>query len=242
MNAAGQFTDTPLPLSVVIIAGNAADKIAAAITSAQFANEVLVVDSLSTDDTVGIAQRLGAHVIQRAWLGFSQQKQFAVDAAQHDWVFILDSDERITPELRDEIRRTLQQPTAQAYRVARRNYFFGKFMRYGGLFPDYSVRLVDRRLGRFNTVALHEQFISTGTEGTLQQPMTHLAFDSIDQFITKTNRYSSLNSQRCLLRALLRPLWRLFSMYVLRLGFLDGREGLIVAVLYSQTTFWKYTK
>ena len=233
---------TCLPLAVVIIAFNEAEKIAAAITSAQFASEVLVVDSGSTDDTVAIAQRLGARVIQRDWQGYSQQKQFAVDSASQDWVFVLDSDERITPELQSEICRTLEQPACSAYRVARRNFFFGKFMRRGGLYPDYSVRLFQRQHGQFNAVTLHEKFISTGPVGTLQEPMIHLAFDTIDQFITKTNRYSSLSHQRCTHKALLSPLWKFFRMYVLQLGLLDGREGFLVAVLYSQYTFWKYIK
>ena len=234
--------NTPVPLSVVLITFNEAAKIADAITSARFADEVLVIDSGSTDDTAAIAQRLGARVVQREWHGFGNQKQFAVDSARHDWVCVLDSDERIPAELQNEIRRALRQPVFQAYRIARRNFFFGKFIRHGGLYPDYSVRLFHRRHSRFTGAAVHEKVVTTGPVGSLKEPMIHLAYDDIAHFITKANRYSSLSGQRNLTKAVFNPLWTFFNMYVLRLGFLDGKEGFLIAVLYSQYTFWKYLK
>ncbi len=130
--------------------------IADAVKSALFADEVLVLDSGSTDNTCTIAKNLGVRVEYQKWLGFGPQKNKAIELAIHDWVFVLDSDERITIELQQEILTTLQNPTVDGYHVARLNNFFGKDIRTCGLYPDYSIRLFNRNKGRFNDVAVHE--------------------------------------------------------------------------------------
>jgi glycosyltransferase involved in cell wall biosynthesis len=229
-------------LSIVIITLNEAGKIGDAIRSARFADEVLIVDSGSVDGTVEVAAGLGARIVHQEWLGFGRQKQIAVALARNDWVFVLDSDERITPELQSEIRQVLAHPEASGYRVARLNHFFGKPLRRGGLYPDYSVRLFDRRLAKFTDAAVHERVVVNGASGTLRHPMIHLAYESVDQFIAKANRYSSLGGRRNLLKAVVNPIWTFFRMYILRLGFMDGKEGLTIAALYSRYTFWKYIK
>jgi len=144
-------------LSVVIISKNEEKFIADAVKSASFADEVLVLDSGSTDATCMIAKNLGARVEHQDWLGFGLQKNKAVALAQHDWVFVLDSDERITLDLQTEILQTLKTPNAAGYYVARLNNFFGKNIRYCGLYPDYSVRLFNRNKGQFNNVTVHEK-------------------------------------------------------------------------------------
>ena len=146
-----------IPLSVVIISKNEEKFIKDAILSAKFADEVLIVDSGSNDNTCSIAANLGAKVIVEDWLGFGAQKNRAIDLAKNDWVFVLDSDERITPELQFEINNILSNPIFDGYFVARLNRFFGKFIKTCGLYPDYSIRLFNRQKGRFTDVAVHER-------------------------------------------------------------------------------------
>ena len=229
-------------LSVAIIACDEEKKIGDAVRSASFADEVLVVDSGSRDRTVEIARDLGAKVVRESWLGFGRQKQMAVDLCANDWVFVLDSDERITDALRSEVLETLREPAAKGYKVPRRNFFFGKAIRHGALYPDYTIRLFDRRSARFTEDAVHERVVVDGPVATLRSPMEHFAHDTVEDLISTMNRYSSLGARESLVRALFCPIWTFVRMYVLRLGFLDGREGFIIARLYSQYTFWKYVK
>lgn len=230
-------------LSVAIITCNEEAVIADAVKSASFADEVLVLDSGSTDATCSIAEQAGAVVHHQEWLGFGRQKQRAVELCANDWVFVLDSDERILPELAAEIQTLLASaPDKAGYNVGRKNRFFGKVIQQCGLYPDYSVRLFDRKRGRFSEDAVHEKVLLDEPPGRLEQDMEHLAYDTVEQFIDKQNLYSSLNAKRDLFKAFTRPLWTFFKVYILKLGILDGREGLIIAVLYSQYTFWKYVK
>ncbi len=229
-------------LSVVIIAHNSESVIADAVRSAAFADEVLVVDSGSDDNTVALAEKHGARVIDQPWLGFGRQKQTGVDKAKNDWIFILDSDEQITPELQSEIEDVLKSPVHKGYLVPRLNRFFGKYIRHGGLYPDRTIRLFNRKHGRFTDDEVHESVVINGKTGVLKNHMLHRAYDSIDQFIEKQNRYSSLGAKPNFLKAVVSPCWTFLDMYLFRLGFLDGKHGFIIARLYAQYTFWKYTK
>ena len=230
-------------LSVAIIAYNEERVIADAIKSASFADEVVVVDSASTDKTVSIAEQAGARVHHQAWLGFGLQKQRAVELCSNDWIFVLDADERITPELASELQELLAgHPPQEGYQVARLNYFFGKPIRHCGLYPDYTVRFFNRKYGRFSSDAVHERVEIKTVPGTMKNHMEHLAYDSVKQFIDKQNRYSSLNAKNSLVKAIIRPPWTFIRIYLLKRGFMDGRQGLIIALLYSQYTFWKYIK
>jgi len=241
--ASGEMQRLRTPLSVVMIARNEESVIGDAIVSAGFADEVVVLDNGSTDRTCAIAREKGAVVHCGEWLGFGAQKNRAVSLARHDWVFVLDCDERITSALQDEIRAELLQPSCSAYQVARLNSFFGSFIRHGGLYPDYSIRLFDRRAARFNDVPVHESVQSNGVVGRLQQHMMHLAYESIEEFIDKQNRYSSLQAGgRSRLKALLHPPWTFFRFYILKGGLFDGWIGFLLARLYAQYTFWKYIK
>jgi len=229
-------------LSIVIITYNSEKFIEEVIKSASFADEVLVLDSGSSDDTVKIAKNLGAKVYHQKWLGFGKQKQKAVDLAKNRWVFVLDSDEIITKNLQKEIEDVLKKPKFDAFRVARLNYFFKKPIKYGGLYPDKSIRLFDKEKGRFSEDEVHEKVIIKGKVADLKNHMIHYAYENIEEFINKQNRYSSLNAKPNKIKAILNPFWTFFKMYIIKLGFLDGWEGYVIAKLYSQYTFWKYIK
>jgi len=230
-------------LSVVIITQNEEHFIGKAIKSASFADEVLVLDSGSTDRTIEIAKGMGARVEHRNWLGFGRQKNAAIDLAHNNWVFVLDSDEQITGELADELKKTLDNPPHDGFFVARLNKFFGKNIKTCGLYPDYSVRLFDKTKARFNDVEVHESVQLKSQAGYLSCHMLHNAYKDIDEFIAKQNRYSSLHSsKKNLLKALLNPYWTFFNLYIVKKGFLDGWHGFVIAKLYAQYTFWKYIK
>ncbi len=230
-------------LSVVIITKNEERFIGDAIKSSQFANEVLILDSGSTDKTCKIAEKLGAKVYTNEWLGFGLQKNAAVKLASNDWVFVLDSDERITVKLREEIIKTLENPKADGYFTGRLNNFFGKNIKTCGLYPDYSVRLFNRCKGSFSKVNVHESVQLQSKPSYLKNHMIHLAYDSIDEFIQKQNRYSTLNSKKKnIFKAVLNPYWTFFKLFIIKRGFLDGWHGFVISKLYAQYTFWKYIK
>jgi len=229
-------------LSVVIITKNSEKHIMDAVKSAGFADEVLVLDSGSVDETCKIAGELGARVEYQQWLGFGRQKQKAVDLAKNDWVFVLDSDERILPALKDEILNELQNPKFDAYYVARINNFWGRDIKHLGLYPDYTIRFFNRKKARFNDRDVHESVICECEKGYLKNPLKHLAYESIEEFIAKQNRYSSLGAKPNRIKALFSPFWTFFKLYFIKLGFLEGWDGFVIARLYSEYTFWKYVK
>ena len=230
-------------LSVVIITKNEENFITDAIKSASFADEVIILDSGSIDKTCEIAKELGAKVYQNEWLGFGPQKNRAVELAKNDWVFVLDSDERITEELKNEIVTILKEPQFNGYFIARLNNFFGKNIKNCGLYPDYSIRLFNKNYGKFNDVSVHESVQLKSKAAYLKNHMIHLAYDSIEEFIQKQNRYSSLNhKKKSLVKAIINPYWTFFKLYILKKGFLDGWHGFVISKLYAQYTFWKYIK
>ena len=230
-------------LSIVIITKNEEKFITDAVNSSIFADEVLVLDSESTDKTCNIAKEIGARVEQQAWLGFGAQKNKAVELADNDWVFVLDADERITPELRDEIISTLKNPQFNGYRIARLNNFFGKNIRHCGLYPDYSIRLFNRQKGKFNDVPVHESVQIQGNTDKLKNHMLHLAFDTVEEFSNKQKKYAELSQKdKNLIKAFISPIWTFLKIYIIRLGFVEGWRGFIIAKVYAQYTFWKYFK
>ena len=230
-------------LSIVIITKNEEKFIFDALKSAVFADEVVILDSGSEDETCNIAKEIGARVEQQAWLGFGAQKNKAVELADNDWVFVLDADERITPELRDEIISTLKNPQFNGYRIARLNNFFGKNIRHCGLYPDYSIRLFNRQKGKFNDVPVHESVQIQGNTDKLKNHMLHLAFDTVEEFSNKQKKYAELSQKdKNLIKAFISPIWTFLKIYIIRLGFVEGWRGFIIAKVYAQYTFWKYFK
>tara|TARA_B110000008_G_scaffold270207_1_gene300212 strand:+ start:1577 stop:2281 length:705 start_codon:yes stop_codon:yes gene_type:complete len=230
-------------LSVVIISKNEEDFIGEAVKSAQFANEVIVLDGYSDDRTCEIARKLGAKVFQKEWQGYGVQKNIAVSLASNDWIFVLDSDERITPQLKNEIISTLKAPSFDGYKIARLNCFFGKNIKTCGLYPDYSIRLFSRLKGEFENVPVHESVQIRGNVSILKNHMIHLAYDNVEEFIEKQKKYAKLSTKdKSLVRSLISPCWTFVKLYIFKLGFLDGRHGFLISKIYAKYTFWKYSK
>jgi glycosyltransferase involved in cell wall biosynthesis len=238
------------PVSLVLITRNAGAQLAACIDSAPFASEVVVVDSGSVDDTVPVAESRGARVVQQPFLGFGRQKQFAVERAANDWVLCLDADERLSPELAQAIRHALAQPAHVAYAFARCNRFLGRWLRHGEGYPDWTVRLFDRRSARWSDDAVHEKVVPKGTVGRLSGDLLHDSAESLERYLEKQNRYTSLQAEAMerqgetttLVRLLLSPAARFVRFYVLRAGFLDGIPGLVHIAIGSFASFLKYAK
>jgi glycosyltransferase involved in cell wall biosynthesis len=241
-----------LPLSLVLITRDAAADIAECIASVPFAAETLVVDSGSRDDTVEIARRSGARVVVRDWLGFGAQKQLATREAAHEWVLCLDADERVSPELATSIKALFarQMPDAIAYALARRNRFLGRWLAHGEGYPDWTIRLFDRRHARWSDDAVHERVIADGRIARLAGDLLHASAESIDAYIAKQNRYTSLQaaalhargSRAGALHLALSPLARFLRFYVLKLGFLDGAAGFAHIAIGAFASFLKYAK
>lgn len=238
------------PLSAVLITCDAAAQLPACLDSLSFCDEILVVDSGSSDGTVELARRRGARVIETHWRGFGPQKQFAVEQAAHDWVLCIDADERVTPELAQSIRAVLPAPTCTAYRFARRNRFMGRYLRYGEGYPDWSLRLFDRRHARWSEDPVHERVIAEGPVGTLAGDLLHDSAESLERYLEKQNRYSTLMAEVALARGeqgsvaklLLSPLVRFVKFYFLRRGFLDGVPGLVHILIGCYASFAKHAK
>jgi glycosyltransferase involved in cell wall biosynthesis len=190
---------SPQPLSVAIITLNAASQLEDCLKSARFADDIVVVDSGSTDGTQALAERLGARVIAQDWLGFGPQKQFAVTAARHDWVLCLDADERVSPELQSSIKNELKSPSTAAFRFARCNRFLGRYLKHGEGYPDWSLRLFDRRQARWSADAVHEKVETLSAVGELSGDLLHESAESLSSYLTKQNRYTTLAAE---------PRWR----------------------------------
>ena len=238
------------PLSVVLIAQNAAHQLDACLSSVSFADELVLVDSGSTDATRQVAQRHGARVVAKDWLGFGRQKQFAVEQARHDWVLCLDADERVSPELRASIERALAAPVAPVYRMARCNRFLGRWLRHGEGYPDWSPRLFDRRSARWSDDPVHEKVLYAVTPGTLDGDLLHDSAENLGRYLDKQNRYTTLAAEQLFERGrdagafslLASPAVRFLKFYVLRLGFLDGIAGLVHIGIGCMNSYLKYAK
>ncbi len=210
----------------------------------------MVVDSGSTDGTQALAEQHGARVIQQDWLGFGQQKQFAVGAAQHDWVLCLDADERVTPDLQASIEKALQAPATGAFRFPRRNRFLGRYLKHGEGYPDWSLRLFDRRQARWSNDAVHEKVETDCPVGELTGDLLHDSAESLASYLTKQNRYTTLAAEMALAagkrasfgRIVVSPLLRFIKFYLIRQGFRDGLPGLIHIAIGCFNSFIKYSK
>ena len=240
-----------MKLSVVIIAKNEQASIRRCLESVKWADELIVLDSGSTDDTVGICREYTAHVHQTDWPGFGPQKNRALERATGDWVLSLDADEWMTPASRDEIVRAVAQPQdVAAFRLPRLSSFCGRFMRHSGWWPDHVVRLFRRGAARFSDDAVHERVIVDGNTGTLREPLMHETFVDLDELLAKMNNYSTLSAQDMqrdgkrsgLPMAVARAAWAFVRTYFLRGGFLDGREGFMLAVATAEGTYYRYVK
>ena len=229
-------------LSVVVVTLNEEERLRACLESAAWADELIVVDALSQDKTVQIAREFTDRVIVRPWPGFAAQKNFAIGEAGGDWILSLDADELVSPELRGEIARVLAAGGPHdGYRTPRRNIFWGKWVRHGGLWPDWQLRLFRRGRGRFVERAVHESVEVAGSVGRLEGPLIHRSYRDVADFLARADRYSTLAAEEWRRSGrpartsdmVLRPLGRFVSMYVLQLGVLDGARGFLLASLYA---------
>lgn len=239
-------------LSVYIIAYNEADKIADAIKSVLWADEVLVLDSNSSDDTAKIALDMGATVKQIPFTTFGKLRNDAIACCTNEWIFSLDADERCTPAARAEILATLKNPTADAYYVPRRNWFMGRWIKHCGWYPDYrQPQLFRKQALVFDDAAeVHEGYNVNGTVGYFKSAIIQIPFQNLEQLLHKMQRYSTLGARKLernakpvsMGTALGHGLWAFFRIYVLKLGFLDGWAGFVLAFGNFEGTFYRYAK
>lgn len=236
-------------LSVTIITRNESGNIVDCLQSVRWASEVVVVDQFSADGTAEKARSLGATVFQEPWHGFSGQKNLAIEKARGPWILSLDADERVTAALRLEIEAILEADGPEdGYQVARRNHFCGRWIRHGGWYPDYSLRLFRKGAGRFAERAVHERVVLEGKTSRLKHPLDHYTYRSVADYLNRMERYSRLAAGEVVsggrrpgwTAMLFRPLYTFLKMYAWKRGFLDGREGFFLAASYAYYTFLKY--
>jgi len=238
------------PLSAVLITRNAAAVLAPCLESLAFADEIVVVDSGSSDGTAEIAGRYGARLVQKEWLGFGRQKQYAVDQARHDWVLCLDADETVSPQLAASIQAALAAPVSPVYRMPRRNRFLGRWLSHGEGYPDWSPRLFNRMNARWSDDLVHEKVLYAVTPGTLQGDLLHDSSDDLTAYLERQNRYTTLAARQAyelgrsagFFHILMSPVVRFLKFYVFRLGFLDGMPGLLHISIGCMNSYLKYAK
>ena len=241
-----------MKLSVIIITKNGGEMLRRCLESVPWADEVVVVDSGSTDNTVEICRELGVQVhVTADWPGHGPQKNRALDRASGEWIFSLDHDEWATPEVRDEVLRAIADPGERvAFSLPRSSSFCGRFMRHSGWWPDYVTRLWRRGAARFSEDHMHDRVIVNGALGRLRHPIMHESVSSLDQMIGKMNGYSTASAamlarqgrRASLGTALVHGSWAFVRTYFLRLGFLDGREGFMLAVANAEGSYYRYLK
>lgn len=240
-----------MSLSVIVITKNEAAHIGACLDSVAFADEIIVVDSGSTDDTCEIAAARGALIAcTEDWPGFGQQKNRALDLATKEWVLSIDADERVTPELAQVIQRELAAPQADAYKIARLSSFGGRWIRHSGWWPDHVLRLFRRGTARFKDVAVHESVIPQAAPRVLDGHFLHYPYASLEVFIAKINHYSTeaallmhqQGRRSSVLGAFAHALWTFVRHYLLRRGFLDGWQGFVLAGMAATGSYYRYVK
>ncbi len=238
-------------LGVAIITRNAAARLAQCLAALSFADEVVVLDSGSTDATLDIARAHGARVIERAdWPGFGAQKNRALDALSTDWILSIDADEVVSPELAASIRAALAAPAADVYCVDRLSSFCGSWIRHSGWYPDWLPRLFRRGAARFSADLVHERLVFDGRTARLTGQLLHYSYEDYDTVLRKLDAYSSAGAaQRAAAgarasfgKAVARGAWAFVRTWVLRRGFLDGRAGFMIAVFNAETVYYRFLK
>jgi glycosyltransferase involved in cell wall biosynthesis len=233
---------TPPRVSVVVVTRNEEERIRACLEAVAWADELIVVDAESEDKTASIARELTDHVIVRPWPGYAAQKNHGLDLARGAWILSIDTDEIVSPALRAEVERVVAADgPADGYAVPRRNIFWGRWVRHGGLYPDWQVRLFRRGRGRFSERAVHESVQVDGDVRRLGGHLEHRSYRDVSDFLARADRYSTLAAEDVIARGgrvhawdfVVRPLGRFVGMYALERGFLDGWRGFLLAALYA---------
>lgn len=237
-------------LSVIIITKNESRNISRCLESVVWADEIIVLDSGSDDNTVSLCQRYTDLVYETDWPGFGPQKQRALEKTTGDWVLSMDADEWLTPELTSEIQQAITQSDINGYWIPRLSSYCGKEIRHGGWWPDYVLRLFQRNQGRFTEDRIHERIIVDGRLAKLNSPIMHESFVNLEEVLDKVNHYSSLGAEKLynagkkasIAQAILKGLWTFFRTYCLKAAFLDGGEGLILSISNAEGAYYKYLK
>lgn len=238
-------------LSVTVIAKNEEDNIERCLRAVPFADEIVVLDSGSTDRTVEIARQCGARVEITDWPGHVRQKQRAVDAATHDWILALDADEVVSPALADSIRAALADPSpADAYELTRKVFYLGRWIEHCGWYPEWKIRLFDRRKARWGGYDPHDTVECSGRVARLAGDLLHYSYHDVTHHLTRINEYTTIMARELHARGrrsgvvamLARPMFAFWKKYVFQLGVLDGVPGLVVCVLAAYYVFLKYLK
>lgn len=237
-------------LSAIIIAKNEAANIADCLDSVAFCDQRIVVDGGSEDATAEIAKAKGARVVAHDFQGFGAQKNFALSLAQGDWVFSIDADERATPALAAEIKTAIADGRADGYEMPRRSSFCGRPMRHSGWYPDYVLRLFRRGRARFSDHIVHERVVCDGTVARLREPLLHIPVTRLEDALSRMDRYSTAGAESLVSSGgrvsfsagISHGLYAFFRAYVLRAGFLDGREGFLLAVAIAEGSYYRYMK
>ncbi len=240
-----------LPITLVVITLNEAHNIERCLQSAsELCAEMLVVDSQSEDKTCEIAQRLGARVLQKSWMGFGPQKRWATEQAQNDWILSLDADETLSPELEQEIRTKFKQLQKEiAYEMPRKSFHLGRWIGHGGWYPDYQTRFFHRQFSNWPDASIHERVQSQRLE-KLESPILHYVFKNLSDQVRTNDRYSGLLAEKdfksgksfSMIKLILKPWSKFFECYFLKLGLLDGLPGFLIAVSASYSIFLRWAK
>lgn len=239
-----------MSLSVILITRNEAANTRACLESVAFADEIIVVDSGSTDDTAAIARAMGAKVYEHDWPGFGPQKNRALNYATQEWVFSIDADERVTPQLRSELEQAMRKGDAEGYYCPRLSQFCGTFVRHSGWYPDYVLRLFKRGAGKFSDSLVHEHVQLDGRSAKLKHPLLHYSYLTAEDVERKVAHYSAAAAQQMhqagkksdRVGAAMSAGWAFVRTWIIRLGILDGRAGWGIAVMNARTTWLKYRK
>jgi glycosyltransferase involved in cell wall biosynthesis len=239
-------------LTVTVITRNEAANLAGALESVKWADEIVVVDSRSTDETVEIARRYATRVEVHDWKGYSAQRNYAAEIAAHDWILAIDADERVPAALADEIQQILRdEPAARGYRMPRVSFYLGRWIKGTDWYPDYQLRLYDRRVGQFNGKRVHESVeLSDGKPGTLKNDLQHYPYRDISDHVTSIDHYTTLAAEEWnmigrrtgFLDVVFHPPAAFVRNYILRGGFRDGMPGFLISVLNSYYVFLKILK
>lgn len=241
------------PLTAIIPTGNEINNIEEVIASVDFADEILVADSYSTDGTYEKAKKLATRVIQRTFDDYSQQKNWAIQQAKHEWILLVDADERVEEDLKEEILSILaasDRDKIVAYWIGRKNHFMGEHVRYSGWKNDKVIRLFRKSKCYYNGKPVHEEIIAEGKVGKLKNKFYHNTYASMDQYIEKINRYAwwqakefdSKTGRLTGFHFIVKPLWKFFKHYILQGGFRDGVVGLTISYIQGYTVFMRYAK
>lgn len=236
-------------ISAILIIKNEINNLAECLKSVDWCDDIVVVDCFSTDGSAEFAKHFGARVFSEEWKGYGAQKNSALAKAKGDWILNIDADERVSIELKNEIIATItENKTYDGYYIPRKNYFRNRWIKYGGWYPDYSLRLFKNGKGAFEERSVHEKVLIDGTCGYLRWPLIHYTYKSVSDFVIRMEKYSRLSlhdierrrRSTSFLMGSLHGIYTFIYMYLIRFGFLDGDEGLFLAFSYSYYTILKY--